>query len=439
MAIRTRKVAVNDLDLGMFVSKLDVPWASTPFPLQGFYIDTQDDIVKLQQLCQYVLVDEVKSYLKISLPKNHTPYVDTSSGSLKITTVPTQQKIKQRGYIGSAGAKLKHGQQVYEIIKPVHQEIKTAKKLHVQLNDSIQDIQNCMDSGKSLDTKNIRRITSKVVESMVRNPDALTWISRIRAKDNYTFKHTLRCCIWSISFGRYLGLPRDDLENLAMAVTLSATGKAKLPEFLLNDNLTDEQQIIFQQHIEYSIDILQNMPDISPKILTIVESFCERHNGTGYPKQLSGRRIPFLGRIAGIVDYYDTLVYPRVSQNAYSSADAISHLYKLRDSLFHGEMVEAFIQAIGVYPTGSLVELSTGDIALILEQKRDKRLQPKVAIILDENKKQYIKMQIVDLQNNPKDKHGDVLRIVGSLKASAFSLDLDALHGKIYEKLMGWF
>lgn len=440
MAIKTKEIPVEHLKLGMYVSKLDVPWASTPFPLQGFFLNKQEDLDQICQLCRHVYIDERRSgeansnpYLK-SISPNRPQMRVIEKGEEEYTT-----SNQQRGYVGNAGARLRRGKAIYKPTKTIQQEIRTARKIYSQLGLAIDEVQNHLNAREEVSTQAMRKAVVKVVDSVIRNPDALVWLSRIQTLDSYTYHHTMRTAIWAISFARHLGLSQDEIYQLALSALLMSCGKSKLKPELLKPKLTPEQTKAYQKHVKYSVEILQEMPDIPSVVIYTVEAHCERHNGSGYPLGLRGKRIPFLARVLGMVQYYDTLLYPQDKSRSYSSADAVSHLFKLRDSLFHGEMIEAFIQAIGVYPTGTLVELSDGRVGIILEQKREKRLRPKVGVLLDHKLEQLQKVKVLDLQQEPQDHNGNPIRIIGAIPQDAYKIDLEAVHKSLYQKLMGWF
>jgi len=116
---------------------------------------------------------------------------------------------------------------------------------------------------------------------------------------------------------------------------------------------------------------------VKPRVTAVVKTHCERVNGSGFPEHLRGDRIPLLGKIAGIVTYYDETTNPRGKLHL-SPSKAVAKLYELRDVEFQSDLVVEFIRAIGLYPTGTIVELNTGEVAVVVEQNFQRRLKPKV-------------------------------------------------------------
>jgi len=156
----------------------------------------------------------------------------------------------------------------------------------------------------------------------------------------------------------------------------------------------------------------------------MIEYHHERHDGSGYPKGLKGDQIPIFARIAAIVDCYDAITSHRSYAKALPPSMAIKMLYEWRDVDFQAELVEEFIQAVGIYPAGTLVELSSGEVGVVLSEYRTRRLRPKVMILLDANKKPVTDVQTVNLLETTHTQDGKSLDIVNSLEPDAYGIDM---------------
>ncbi len=130
-------------------------------------------------------------------------------------------------------------------------------------------------------------------------------------------------------------------------------------------------------HVDNGVELAQDIRGINDDILKMIECHHERHNGSGYPKGLEGADIPVYGRIAGVVDCYDAMISNRPHRPARSSYDAIRELNLMVGTKFQKQLIEQFVQALGMFPTGSLVELNTGEVAIVIEHNRVRRLRPK--------------------------------------------------------------
>ncbi len=264
-----------------------------------------------------------------------------------------------------------------------------------------------------------------MVESVARNPDAFIWLTQLKDTDIYTYHHSMDVSILAVVMGRHLGLSRLELQDLAIGTLLFDIGKLKLPPKLLNKpgRLTDEEFELIKKHVDYSVEIIERISGITPRALEIARYHHERHNGSGYPEGLQGTQIPVFARIASIVDCYSAITRNRSYSQAISSHEAIKQMYEWGDIDFQMELIEQFIQCLGIYPTGSLVELSTGEIGVILSQNRVRRLRPKVMLILDCNKIAYEHFPIIDLIKDTEDEDGNELDIVAAHEPGSFGID----------------
>lgn len=396
MAIKQVKVDVNELTIGMYVSGLDRPWSQTPFPLQGFYLRDLGEINQLKALCNYVYIDVEKGRGPIS-------------ANLK-TIAPSTKKTTTRERVNSfteSVAPLKIQRGLYREVTPLQREVKQARQLHQKVYGAVVEVMEQLEKNQfdDLSLGETKRVASEMVDSVVRNPDAFTWLSRVQEKDEYTYSHAVRSSVWAILFGRHIGLPKRDLDVLAMGVLLKDVGKVMLDASLIASlNRTSEEEALYESFVEIGCEILRKTQGVEPRVIAVVKTHCERLNGTGFPHGLSGDKIPLMGKIAGIVTYYDHVTNPRGARDPIAPSKAVAKLYELRNIQFQEELVVEFIRAIGLYPTGTLVELSTGEVAVVVEQNFERRLKPKVIVVLDTLKQPLSEYLLLDLSEDDKRK-----------------------------------
>jgi HD-GYP domain-containing protein (c-di-GMP phosphodiesterase class II) len=396
VAIKQVKVDVNEITIGMYVSGLDRPWSQTPFPLQGFYLRNLDEINQLKALCHYVYID---------IEKGRGPI----SANLKTIAAPVK-KATTRERVSSftetlAPLKIQRG--LYREVEPLQREVKKARQLHQKVYTAVVEVMEQLEKNQfdDLSLGETKRVASEMVDSVVRNPDAFTWLSRVQEKDEYTYSHAVRSSVWAILFGRHIGLPKRDLDVLAMGVLLKDVGKVMLDTALIAKlKRTEEEQALYESFVELGCEILRKTQGVEPRVIAVVKTHCERLNGTGFPNALSGDKIPLLGKIAGIVTFYDHVTNPRGARDPIAPSKAVAKLYELRNIEFQEELVVEFIRAIGLYPTGTLVELSTGEVAVVVEQNFERRLKPKVIVVLDTFKQPLNEYLLLDLSEDDKRK-----------------------------------
>ena len=240
---------------------------------------------------------------------------------------------------------------------------------------------------------------SPLVQSVLRNRTAMSALVRMRAMGGYIYSHAISCAVWAAVLARELGLPEQDINRLALACAVMDLGKLRLPSAPWNSSqpLGGESIDAMRLHVEASLDALKKGGVDDRVVLAAVETHHERYDGSGYPHGLDGVKIPVAGRVAGIVDSYDAMISVRPYASIMSSYQAIQELYRQVDKQFQKELVEYFVKAIGVFPVGSIVELNTGEVGIVVAQSMHARLKPKIMLILDENQRPRRNLLIVDL------------------------------------------
>jgi HD-GYP domain-containing protein (c-di-GMP phosphodiesterase class II) len=424
MHLSTQEIPVQNLEVGMYVSRLDVPWVQTPFPIQGFHITKQEQLEQLALYCNKVYVDRFLSKVDVKSTLSLTPRNNKEQAQLDTKTTRLMNEK----------ARFKPAVEDYKISVKLRKEVKKADLLYNQINGKMSIIFKDMMQNGYINFSEIRDASSEMVKSVLRNPDAMAWMCRISSDNQALHEQAVRSALWGIIFGRHLGLSRKDLKDIGTALLLAPIGKCKLPRELLFGELTNEETLIYQGHINLTLEETEKMFSNNHQVNYILSSYCERNNGTGYPRNLVGNRIPFLARVVGIAQYYEELINPLPGREPLTPVEAISNLYNERGNLFQIEMIESFIQAIGIYPTGSLVKLTNGSVGVVMEQPVNARLRPRIVVIKDAMNVHLLKPKIVSLAENPTDRYGMPLQIEKSLKSTSLDIDSNELHQRLFVK-----
>lgn len=410
------EVPVDKLRLGMFVSELDRPWLDTPFAIQGFYVRTLSDVQALQKYCNYVYVDFTAPPLdddeKPAIPRRPSLW----------------QRIRNwfRRLFGRRPAATGTG---YEDRVDFEEELPRARVALDTATAAIQDALARIADGRPPDLPELEAAMGTVVASLLRNRDAMSALVRMRHADDYTYHHAMATSVWAVLLGRHLGLDEDSLLDLGLGGALLDLGKARLPKEILTrpEKLDDSEWMRMRTHVTLSLDALKHAGELSERVRDMISAHHERHDGTGYPRRLKGTEIPVFGRIAGIADSYDAMISRRPWAPPRSSFAAMRELQKLADVKFQREMIEQFMQSIGSFPAGTLVELNTGEVAVVVAENRARRLKPKVMLLLDADKLPRDRHVIIDLyEPDLEDSLAGGTWIVHGLEAGAYDIDAEA-------------
>ena len=315
--------------------------------------------------------------------------------------------------------------QIYDELVPVEREAPQAEACHANTSAILAEISENLRKDMVLDVDRLQVAVESMVESMIRNPNAMIWLTRLKDRDNYAYSHAIDTSVYLIAFGRHLGFPKEQMHILGIAGLLLDIGKIRVPEELLRKTgvLSEEEFTTLRSHVNHSIDILHNARNTPYEVIDAVATHHERLDGSGYPRGLRDKQIGMLGAMAGIVDTFEAMTSERPYAPAMSAQQALQEIYGWRDTLFPGALIEHFIQCIGIFPAGSIVELNSGDVSLVVTQNRVRKLKPKLLMVLDPNKQPYPRPWLLDLMNDPKDRNEVPYHILGALPPGAHGID----------------
>jgi HD-GYP domain-containing protein (c-di-GMP phosphodiesterase class II) len=411
------ELPVEQLRLGVYVSRLDRPWEDTPFLFQGFAVGSDDELETLRRLCKSV-------YVEVSVDEAAELRAAKAAKAVKRPGAPAQENLLEQ--LAARPGALVDRVPPKDAIE-LKSELTLATKTFTEAKRAVGNIFNHLRRGGGVDAPNLQNVVGSMVDSVFRNRDAMSWLARMKSKDDYLYSHSLSASVWALAFGRHLGLDKDTLTCVGTGAMLLDIGKTSLPSELLKKSgkPSEQEWKLIYSHVERGVQLLRTDPKIDTRILSMVATHHERVNGSGYPNKLEGEQVPLLGRIAGIVDCYDAMVSERQYAKPRSTYDAVRELKRMGGVEFPAELVELFIQAVGVFPTGTLVELNTGEVGVVIGQNRYRRLRPQVMLILDAQKKPREEFTTIDLLtvegNSDKDKPN--LWITQGLERGAYGID----------------
>lgn len=311
-------------------------------------------------------------------------------------------------------------------------ELPRARAAWASASRQLRAIADCVRERRAPDTFEFGHAIDEVVDSMIDNPDALMWVARLDENEHDANSHGLRVALYLVSLGRHLGLPRRELAHLAAIGMLADVGKALLPQALLEKPgmLTPAEHNVVKEHVRLGLEALRRDMRLPRPVEEAIAQHHERLDGSGYPKGLRGEEIGLHGRMAAIADCFAALVAIRAYANASAPQDALMNLYEWADASFDEALIEQFVQAIGLFPVGSLVELSTGEVAVVLAHNRVHRLEPRVMVLAGPDKSPVAAPFERDLRATAKDREHGQVRIVRGLADGAYGLcPAQALNG----------
>ena len=366
-----KKVTVKQLTVGMFVEKFDENWLNHPFWRTQFLIK---DPVRLQEIqasgVQHCWIDISKG-------------VDVAGGK-PVQRAPALSVVK--------AARPKRDR------VPLAQELQEAARLRQRSGVAMRRLFAEVRLGNAIEPGACVALVDDVVESIDRHPDALLSLARLKNADEYTYMHSVAVCALMVSLGRQLGLDDDQCREAGMAGMLHDLGKAAMPQDVLNKpgKLTPEEFEIIKTHPAKGYEMLVEGGKVSEGAMDVVLHHHERYDGTGYPDQLAGDQITLLSRMGAVCDVYDAVTSNRPYKAGWDPAHALSQMATWKGH-FDTTVFQSFVRGVGIYPTGSLVKMRSGRLAVVLEQNPTALTKPKVKIFFSTKAGLPLEPHVLDL------------------------------------------
>lgn len=280
------EIPVSRLQIGMHVIRLDRPWEDTDFLLQGFILQTEEDVLAVQRQCETVTVEG----------KVHVvPDAFESSSSSKRKT-PGKPRATDASQAPGSVPKRKV---IYVNKVDASREMSAARMSYTDARATAKNIMSSLRLGRTLEMNQIHKVVDDCVDSVLRNDNALLLLTKIKNKDEYTAEHCINVSILSAAFAKHLGLLEGEIRNVALCGLLHDVGKMRIDDEILNKPgaLTPEEFAVMKNHTTFGRDVLAALPRIAHSAVDVAYSHHERMDGKGYPRGLSGHQIPLFAKI----------------------------------------------------------------------------------------------------------------------------------------------
>lgn len=378
-----KKVPVGSLRPGMYVHDLGLGWLDHPFPFSHFALKSDDQVAELVALgLQTVLIDTEKGG---DVPDAQTEEEARADATAKLMLVATEKPQAIRAV-------------------SVAEEIARARQLHQRAGVVVRDIMRDARLGNAVHVENVAALVDDITESVVRNSGALLSMLRLKNKDDYTFLHCVSVGTLMVTFGRSLGLEAEVLRQAGIGGFVHDVGKMKVPDSILNKpaKLTDAEFAVIRSHPSEGHAILRESSGVGVLPLDITLHHHERLDGRGYPEKLPGASISMLARMASIVDVYDAITSDRVYHKGLEPTEALRRMMEWAEGgQFDAELLKRFIRCVGIYPTGTLVRLDSGLLAVVTDQNAKELVKPRVRAFFSTKQNCYVAPQEIDLSKAP--------------------------------------
>jgi putative nucleotidyltransferase with HDIG domain len=307
-----------------------------------------------------------------------------------------------------------------------YKELDKAKEVRRKTVETAKDVLDSIRKGHPFSVSKVEEAAQEIVESIIRNPDALNSLCQIKGYDEYTYTHSVNVSVLSTSLAYSLGYNHEQLLQVGVGGVLHDIGKMRVPETILNKpgKYTEWEFNIMKRHPEYGLEIVSEKKNITEFSKAIIIQHHERYNGKGYPRGLSGGQIDEIGLIGAVADVYDALTSNRVYRAAWTPQKALGLIFQGCDEDYSREIVERFTKQMGIYPVGSFVRLVSGEMGVVTRVDRGNLLFPLVFILFDTSGKRLERPVEFNLAEMQKKENGHGPMIDVSLNPAAFNVDI---------------
>jgi len=353
-------ISIDELRPGMQVEKLDRSWLDTPFFRHKMTITSPDQIAQLKACGVRTLVVNIQEDLRPSETPQAAPDItsDPALTAPEAASAPPSVTLEEE---------LPNARQTYQAAKTIVQNAMHDTRL-----------------GRAINMDEVNRVVSDMSDSVLRNPDALTSLTRLKNFDEYTFYHSVNTSILAMSLGRHLQFDRTALHHIGVGSLLHDIGKTKIPPEILNKpgRFEPDEMEIMKQHVLRGVEILSTTTGLGDSYLRPALEHHERVDGTGYPYRRVRSELSQFGMMAAVVDIYDAMTSDRCYHKGQAAHEALQFLYRLSlEGHLDAGLVQQFIHVVGLYPVGSIVELNTGETGIVKEVHHHAPLAPVVLLV----------------------------------------------------------
>lgn len=380
-----KRIAVADVRLGMFIQEFEGAWINHPFMRNRFLLQTLADLNKIKASKIEALWIDVSKGLDVEV-QDIAPAVTLAPAIVAEVDdeIPTSNVSLER-------------------------EVARAAQLCARSKQAVMEMFHDARMGKAVQLEQAGELVSEISASVLRHPNALISLARLKNADEYTYMHSVAVCALMIALARELQLEETVVKDAGLAGLLHDIGKMAVDDKILNKpgKLTDAEFVAVQRHPEAGFAILKNIKQVSETAKDVCLHHHEKYDGSGYPHKLSGEGIHLLARMGAVCDVYDAITSDRPYKKGWDPAEAIRKMAEWKGH-FDTRVFQAFVKAMGIYPTGALVRLQSGKLAVVLEQNKDSLLTPVVKIFFSAKSKVPIAQEVIDLS-----KHKDKDKIIG--------------------------
>ncbi len=360
------RVAVDQLEPGVFIRLERMRWFEHPFLFNSFKIKNQQQIAILRSLgvSEVICVPEKSD----RLPGRHRPETAAASGS------PDSGET-----MASLWAEKKART---EKLQKKRDRIQRCEERYALTIKQVTDLLQGIVAGRTGAMSQAARFISDMTDFFLSDAESTLHLINVMGQVERIYFHSMNVAVLSLMLGQKAGLDEGSMNALGMAALFHDVGKARIEKKLLRKRgpLSPAERAVIERHPAMGVEMLAKAPDFPPTALDGVAQHHERCDGSGYPRRLTGDKIGLHGRILAITDVYDNHCNHPDPLESFTPYQALSYMFTQQKPEFDAELLAVFIRCLGVYPPGTVVQLSNGALGMVVSVNPENQLSPSVLV-----------------------------------------------------------
>ncbi|MFT3967640.1 MAG: HD-GYP domain-containing protein [Sphingobium sp.] len=407
-----KRIRAEDVTLGMFLHKLEGSWLSHGFWKRRFLLEDERQLADLRaSAVEWVLIDvsrgrdvetpepkgepvlvvapEVLADATPDLPVPVTPpsvVRHDAEGGRRAQILGRARQAESDAAAAPAPARATpYRPLASRMIAPGPRsqsaEMTAASEIALRSRQTMRDLFHQARLGKTMDIAAVEPLVDDIMHSIQRHPHAFNGVVRLMKTSDYLHTHALAVSALMINLGIQLGLRQNQVREAGLAGLLMDIGMGHVPAEIYDKQgqLTETEEQIVHSHTTLARDFMAVEGGIPESVIDVCLHHHERYDGSGYPHALVGQDISLFARMAAICDSYDAMTSRRTHKAGIDPAQAIAIM---REDIhrYDPDIFEAFVRAVGIYPVGALVRLSSHKLAVVLDQNPKNPTLPRVRV-----------------------------------------------------------
>ncbi|MFZ6843643.1 HD-GYP domain-containing protein [Undibacterium sp. RuTC16W] len=359
--IHTQFIDVSQLRIGMFVY-LDMGWMDHPFPVNSFEIRNQDQITTIRSLG----LERIRYAPDKSSPD---PDAETSPAATDIASTSPAESPK------SIEARKRR-----EMLADQQASLLVCERQFSQASQTFKHVTEIVHAQPQVAREQTENLIKGFLAGMLGEDEAAIRLLSEKAGER-TSLHSINVTIISLLLGKAMELSKVDMLELGIGALLHDIGKMELPDRLRwpEDHFSHAERQLYQSHVMHGVNLARKLA-LSANATLLVAQHHEHIDGSGYPTRILADKMSPLAKIVSLVNQYDNLCNPGNPALAITPHEALSQLFTQHKSQFHAPTMTAFIRMMGIYPPGSVVQLTDERYALVVSVNSSRPIKPRVVI-----------------------------------------------------------